>query len=152
MGVTTFPWAVLLCHAQLNDHMLPPACQVVQHAGRILEKPRSADEARAFIDSYARTAATTVGSCVVTDCASRRQWSAVDEARVHFRPIPDETVTEIIAEGGVFECAGGLMVEHPLVQPHVERIEGSMDSIMGLCTATLHRLLGEALAAREDTR
>ena len=124
--------------------------QVVTNGGRILEKPRSSDEARAFIASYAREPATTVGSCVVTDCASRRQWSAVDEARVFFRSIPDATVAELIADGGVFACAGGLMVEHPLVQPHVERIEGTMDSIMGLCTATVHRLLGEALAAREE--
>ena len=55
----------------------------------------------------------------------------------------------LIAEGSVFYCAGGLMVEHELVTPHVERLEGEMDSIMGLCKATALRLIGEAVSARE---
>jgi septum formation protein len=145
---------------------------VVAMGGTILEKPESADEARSFIASYASGAAfrsnalrvawtrsersvllgpdppRTVGSCVVTDAVSGRQWSAVDEACVHFRPIPESTVSELITEGSVFSCAGGLMVEHPLVQPHVERMDGTMDSIMGLSKSTLKHLLTEALAAR----
>ena len=59
-----------------------------------------------------------------------------------------DSVDKLVAEGSVFQCAGGLMVENPLVQPHVLRMEGTMDSIMGLCTATLKKLLEEAVAAR----
>ena len=89
-----------------------------------------------------------MGSLVVTDALSGRQWSAVDEARVVFRPIPPSVVEALIEEGSVYQCAGGLMVEHELVTPHIERMEGSMDSIMGLCKATLERLLDEAQRAR----
>lgn len=143
--------AAILERTRGTDALIITADQVVvAMGGRILEKPESEAEAREFISSYATQAPQTVGSCVVTDAVSGQQWSAVDTATVHFRPIPESTVDALIAEGGVFSCAGGLMVEHALVQPHVERMDGSMDSIMGLCKSTLTRLLDEACSARED--
>ena len=61
---------------------------------------------------------------------------------------PEATVDQLLAEGEVYHCAGGLMVEHPLVAPHIERMEGEMDSIMGLRKATVEDLLEKAEAAR----
>ena len=42
------------------------------------------------------------------------------------------------------------MVEHPLVEPHVQRIDGTIDSVMGLKKATVVRLLEAARSARGD--
>ena len=126
------------------------ADQVVVCGSTILEKPESADEARQFIARYAVVPPRTVGSCVITDPLSGEQFCAVDEASVFFEPIPAETVTALIEEGEIFYCAGGLMVEHPLVQPHIVRMDGAMDSIMGLCKATVLRLLAEAVACRAN--
>ena len=81
---------------------------VVAMGGTILEKPESEEEARRFIASYADDPPRTVGSCVVTDARSGQQWSFVDEACVHFRPIPAATVDALVAEGEIFYCAGGL--------------------------------------------
>lgn len=61
--------------------------------------------------------------------------------QIHFSPIPQELVDKLIAEGEVFWCAGGLMVEHPLVTPHVTRMVGALDSVMGLDKQLLLRLL-----------
>ncbi len=47
----------------------------------------------------------------------------------------------------MFWCAGGLMVEHELVQPHVAKMEGTLDAVMGLPQAMVLRLLHEALEA-----
>ena len=124
--------------------------QVVVCNGCILEKPESEAEARNFIASYGSHAPSTVGSCVISDAVSGRQWHTVDTATVKFAPIPTATVDELVAEGEIFYCAGGLMVEHRLVQPHILSMDGSMDSIMGLCKESVVRLLGEAIKAREE--
>lgn len=50
----------------------------------------------------------------------------------------------------MFWCAGGLMVEHALVQPHVTKLEGSLDGVMGLAKALLLSLLCEAGVAEEE--
>jgi hypothetical protein len=48
------------------------------------------------------------------------------------------------AEGDCMWCAGGLMVEHALVVPHIQRIDGTQDGVMGLAKALVVRLLVEA--------
>lgn len=44
--------------------------QVITHAGRILEKPDDATEARAFLHGYSTSPCSTVGSVVLTDIDS----------------------------------------------------------------------------------
>ncbi|GAB4815115.1 hypothetical protein N2152v2_002161 [Parachlorella kessleri] len=124
--------------------------QVVVHEGRILEKPHDAAEARQFIDGYGRSPAQTVGSVVVTDLDTGLSYEGVDVATIHFEPLPSAAVETLIAEGDVLWCAGGLMVEHPLVQPHVTRMEGTLDAVMGLPKALVLRLLRKALAPDVD--
>lgn len=55
--------------------------------------------------------------------------------------IPASVVKELCSEGTVLHCAGGLMVEHALVQPYITKIEGSLDSVMGLSKALVLELL-----------
>jgi septum formation protein len=117
---------------------------VVVHEGRILEKPESEAEARQFIAGYARAAASTVGSVVCTDLATGATFEGVDTAHIHMEPLPARSVDALIAEGEVFWCAGGLMIEHPLVAPHITRIEGTEDSVMGLSARLVAELLVQA--------
>ena len=64
--------------------------------------------------------------------------------QIHFEAIPAAAVDALIEEGEVYWCAGGLMVEHALVAPHVTRMHGSLDSVMGLAKQLLLRLLCQA--------
>jgi septum formation protein len=124
--------------------------QVVVHNGLILEKPEGAEQARAFIRGYGASPARTCGAICVTNLASGAVAAALDSAVVHFTPIPEATVEALVAEGDVFFCAGGLMVEHPLVACHVAKMEGGMDSIMGLGQALTAQLLLQAAGESGD--
>lgn len=44
-----------------------------------------------------------------------------------------------------YKCAGGLMVEDERIQPYLIKIEGGMDSVMGLGKRTTHGLLEAAM-------
>jgi septum formation protein len=56
----------------------------------------------------------------------------------------------IMAGEPVMSCAGGLMIEHPLVEEHVERIDGTVDSVMGLSKVLVHRLMLELSLKLQD--
>ena len=43
----------------------------------------------------------------------------------------------------VMSCAGGLMIEHPLVKEHLDHIDGTEDSVMGLSKDLVMGLLQE---------
>ena len=124
--------------------------QVVVHNGRILEKPADAAEARAFLRGYGSAPARTCGAICVTNLATGAVAAALDAAAVHFMPLPADVIEALIAEGSVFACAGGLMVEHPRVAPFVTRLEGGMDSVLGLSKALTLTLLLRAAGEGED--
>ena len=65
--------------------------------------------------------------------------------QVHIRPIPDDAIDKMVREGFVFHCAGALMVEHPLVAPYIDRIEGTVDGVMGMDKGVVLRTMLEAL-------
>ena len=122
------------------------ADQVVTHAGSILEKPESIDEAKDFVGRYAISAPKTVGAVVLTHIPSGIQVSGVDSAQINFLPsVAEGDLVERLLEDDapVLSCAGGLMVEHPLVQEHISSIDGTEDSVMGLSKELVLELLAE---------
>ncbi|CAI5980796.1 unnamed protein product [Closterium sp. NIES-64] len=123
--------------------LLITADQVVVHEDRILEKPLSEAEAREFIRGYSCAPARTVGAVLITNLNSGKQAAAVDVAEVYFRAIPDSVIDQLVAEGDIFYCAGGLMVEHPLVAPLVEKMVGGIDAVMGLSKETTVALIAQ---------
>lgn len=120
--------------------------QVVVHDGIILEKPNDINEAESFCARYADNPPATVGSCVLTHMPSGIQVAGVDTATIYFRPtVAASNLVQRLVEVGapILSCAGGLMIEHPFVREHVERIDGTEDSVMGLSKDLVRRLLLE---------
>ena len=124
--------------------------QVVTCGGKILEKPESVAEAKEFVASYAQNPPSTVGSCVLYHHPSGIRVDGVDTATIHFNPETlgnggsDQLIDTLIEQGEpVMSCAGGLMVEHPLTKHHIDNIDGTEDSVMGLSKDLVLRLLQE---------
>ena len=61
---------------------------------------------------------------------------------------PQDVAQELVKEGKVMCCAGALMIEHPLVEPLIGKIEGTSDSIMGLSKALTMQLVTDMAQKR----
>jgi septum formation protein len=132
--------------ATTDEWILLTGDQVVLSQSTILEKPISIEQAKQFVSGYATSPCSTVGSCVLTHLPSGIRVAGVDTATIHFHSTMNgETlVDELLAEGApILSCAGGLMIEHPLVQQYIDRIDGTEDSVMGLSKELVMRLLVE---------
>jgi len=129
-----------------NDEFLVlTADQVVVCRNQILEKPESVEQAIEFCSQYPQHAPSTVGALVLAHWPSRTTVAGVDMATIHFAPFDAKSlVQQLVVEqdAPILSCAGGLMVEHELVQPLVT-LEGTQDSVMGLSVDLLERLLHE---------
>lgn len=121
--------------------------QVVTFEGVIREKPVDRAEARAFIESYAGAPCTTIQAVCLHDLTTGARALGVSVAEVWLDPLPAKTVEQLVAgddgHGDVLDCAGGLMIEHPLVAPHIRAVNGGLDSVMGLSTQLVTSLLAE---------
>ena len=65
---------------------------------------------------------------------------------MHFGAIPPAVVDELLADEMIVGCAGGLMAETQIIQPCIERIDGGMDAVMGLCVEDVLSLIGRLTA------
>ncbi|GMH43536.1 hypothetical protein BSKO_11458 [Bryopsis sp. KO-2023] len=114
------------------DGFLVTGDQVVVCNGKILEKPDDEAQAREFISGYAEHPSQTVGSIICTHLPSQTTSEWVEKTEIHIDPIPQDSIDMLIEEGAVFLSAGGLMIEHPLVSPHITKIVGGEDAVRGM--------------------
>lgn len=116
---------------------------VVVFKDKIIEKPTSKEEAYTVLDAYNQEPIKTVTAVVVTNTKTGKRVSGTDIATVYFNPIPKENIKEFVESGKVFEHAGSFAAENPLFAPFVKKIDGTLESIMGLPTELTKRLIEE---------
>ncbi|CAH9084008.1 unnamed protein product [Cuscuta europaea] len=111
----------------------------------IREKQTSKQEARHFIEDYTNGRAATVSSVLVTNLKTGVKSGKWDKVEIYFHEIPEDVMDKLIEEGVLLYVAGGLLIEHPLLQPYVHQVAGAIDSVMGLPKALTQSLMKEVL-------
>ena len=101
-----------------------------------------------FKESVAHSTTTRITTDETTNNERRDEGGPTDDDDSRAMDLVDRLLEQ---DAPILSCAGGLMIEHPLVQEHVERIDGTEDSVMGLSKDLVVRLLGE-LKVRLDER
>jgi septum formation protein len=135
-----------------SEGLLITCDQVVVCDGVVLEKPENEEQARQYIRGYSNSSAQTVGAVRVSNLATGRATASTDCCEVQFGSIPDEVVDQLVAEEATYSCAGGLMVEHPLVAPLITAQFGEQASIMGLPKGLTLELLHKAALMGQPRR
>ncbi|MEA3273434.1 MAG: Maf family protein [Patescibacteria group bacterium] len=118
--------------------------QVVVCEGELREKPKDTQEAQRFLESYSVHPVQSITAVVVTNTVTQEKVEGVDIAEVHFKKIPQKVIEKFIKDGIAFTCAGGFAVNHSLLKPFVERIDGNRDSVIGLPMGLTMKLLEES--------
>lgn len=126
-----------------DDAILITSDQVVVCNGELREKPESKEIAWHYLESYSIFPAQTNTAVVVTNTKTGKKREEVDIARVYFKKIPPSIIDLLIQEGKILNTAGGFLVEHPLLQPYIEKIEGDIKSITGLPLKLTQKLIQE---------
>lgn len=143
------------CHTELPDYnnnvteyVILTADQVVTCNNRILEKAQTIEEAVEFISLYGIDPCMTVGAIVLQHIPSLIQVSDIHIATVYFKSDISNNASQLVQQlldvnAPILSCSGALMIEHPLVQQYIDRIDGEIDSIMGLSKDNVLKLLHE---------
>jgi len=144
----------LLCRKDGVESLLLTADQVVTYKGKIREKPKDLEEVRAFITSYAGSSCSTVGALCLHDPVTDLRVVGTQIATIHFKAelSQEEVLSELVMDKSFLDCAGSLMVEHPIMSQYVEKIEGGQDSVMGLSLSLLKDLSSRLEALKESVR
>ena len=135
----------LLKHIQ-HAALLITADQIVVCCHYVHEKPTSLAEAQLFLHRYAHYPAEVLTAVVVTDTLSRYTAELIDSSRIYFSSALEKKVATLTEAEVAFGCAGGFQIEgNNWLNNYVERIEGTLDSIMGLPVKPTQQLLQQVL-------
>ena len=115
---------------------------VVAVDGRILGKPRSADDARKMLELLSgRMHSVMTGVTLVRlPDAERREF--VETTQVHFLRLSREEILEYLATGEPFDKAGAYAIQG-IAGRFIPRVEGCYFNVVGLPLAHLFRALNE---------
>lgn len=113
--------------------------------GIIYEKPEGEKEAREFLKKYSEgLTPETICAVVVVNTKTGKRYEGIDVAKVFFKPFTDSFIEDFIKNGEPLTLAGGFGIQHPIMKPFIERIEGTEESIAGMPLHLLEKLLTEA--------
>lgn len=118
--------------------------QIVVCDQHVHEKPHSLAEAQLFLQRYAHHPAEVLTAVVVTNTITRQAAELIDISRIYFdSALANRSATLTVAEVD-FACAGGFQIEGAgLLAPYIVRVEGTLDSIIGIPVALTQQLLAK---------
>lgn len=128
--------------ARYPDAVIIAADTDVELDGRILGKPRDADEARAMLTALRGRAHSVFTG--VTVAAGENDATVLTHSTVRMREYADAEMEAYIATGDPLDKAAGYAVQHQGFRP-VAQVEGCFANVMGLPLCRLYPLLARHL-------
>jgi septum formation protein len=136
-----------LCRRGLRSGRVLGADTVVVLAGRVLEKPRDAAEARAMLARLSGHRHQVLTGVSLIDVGTRRTQSVVELTEVEFRRLAPVEIAAYVATGEPLDKAGAYGIQGAAAA-FVRRIEGCYFNVVGLPLAR-HEEADKKRRARE---
>jgi septum formation protein len=99
-----------------------------------LGKPENADVAKAMLRAYRHRAHQVITSVAVVCLSKGYKKVGSDVSSVFMDGLDEDFIEAYVATDTVYDKGGAYAIQHPLVRPHVRRIDGRIDTIIGLPT------------------
>ncbi len=114
---------------------------VVSVDGKILGKPKSEEEAKAFFRQLCgRSHEVYTGIAVISD---KREETVAVKTEVIFNDYDSDIVDEYVKSGAPFDKAGGYGIQDEKLAPLIAGVKGDLDNVIGLPVSALKTILEE---------
>lgn len=124
------------------DGYVVTADQVTVCDGLLYEKPENLDEVRRRFEKYGNGyPAEIVSSITVFNTKNDKKLVGTDIVKIYFKKVPSGILEEYIKQGNPLVTSGGFETESPIINPFIERREGTKDSAIGMPLSLLKELL-----------
>jgi septum formation protein len=109
--------------------------------GEILGKPTDVDDAKRMLTKLSgRSHDVLTGVCIAK---KGRTYSFTEATKVTFFEMSEMAMAGYIKSGSPLDKAGAYGIQDGFIRTYTEKIDGSYDSVMGLPTARLQKLLSK---------
>ncbi|WP_340152191.1 Maf family protein [uncultured Marivirga sp.] len=116
--------------AQYSDKIILTADTTVLIDNELLEKPLDENEAFSMLSKLSGRAHQVVSGFCVLQNGEFEKYS--DETLVYFNPIEEKIICDYIRNHKPFDKAGAYGIQEGIGLTHIEKLEGSYFTVMGL--------------------
>lgn len=116
---------------------------IVVLGGIQLGKPETEQEAYDMLRNFSGRTHEIITSVAVVCRNKNYEKALVETSKITFSEFSDEEIWEYIHTGNPYDKAGGYAIQNPLIKPRVTKIEGRMDTIVGMPTNLVVELLAD---------
>jgi septum formation protein len=109
--------------------------------GKQIGKPESEDEAKQMLRNISGRTHQLICSVAVVCLDKNYQKVKIETAEVSLDELSEQQISDYVATGTTYDKAGGYAIQHPLLKPHIVKISGRKDTIIGLPTNLVVKLL-----------
>jgi septum formation protein len=127
--------------AKYRDKIILTADTTVLIDNELLEKPQDDDEAFRMLSKLSGRAHQVVSGFCVMFNGEFEKYS--DETLVYFNPIEDKVIWDYIREHKPFDKAGAYGIQEGIGLTHIEKLEGSYFTVMGLPIHKVYQALSK---------
>lgn len=125
-----------------NNRFILSADTAIDFKGRIIGKPSSISEAKRFLLDFSGNAHTVITAVTIIN-PQGEIFTLNETSEVFFKRLNDETISNYLAKVNSQDKAGGYGIQE-FGWMLVEKVEGSIDNVMGLPLSKVFQLLSLA--------
>ena len=126
----------------LAEGVIVGADTLVELNGRIIGKPADMEDAVRILTDLSGSRHDVITGLCIRDAASGRELTGSEVTRIVMRRMSQKEIEAYVASGESDGKAGAYAIQQS-GDRYVERVEGSMDNVVGLPVRLLERMLDE---------
>ena len=112
--------------------------------GNLRERPLTEKEAYEWLREYSTgNPVETISGVVVINTGTNKRAEGTDKTKVYFKEMPESVIQDFIAQGNPLRLGGGFGIQHPIMAPYIDRIEGERESVIGMPITLVKKLIAE---------
>lgn len=123
-----------------TDALIIGADTFITYEGKLLGKPHTPEKATEMLRTLSGKIHSVLTGLAVIRTSDGKVYSDVDESKIYFKDLSEDTIKKYVATGEPLDKAGAYAIQG-LASEFIEKIEGDFFSVMGLPLQKLVQVL-----------
>lgn len=113
--------------------------------GELREKPKSDEQMREWLESYATYPLDVHTGIVVGDTETGEVREAIESGTLTFKPLPEELIQHLLTRDDFKGGSGGIIFDTPEMHPYLVSYTNDKDILMGLSGRVVRQFIDELI-------
>lgn len=100
--------------------------------GELREKPKSDEQMREWLESYAKYPLTVHTGMVIGNTKTGVVKESIETGVIVLKPFPEELISQLLKRDDFKTGSGAIIFDSPELHPYVRSVTGDVDVLMGL--------------------